>query len=156
MWFVYILFPRVDFCSSNFNKDDLKQDQKEEGRSKAKKIIVEGNLNSSFVFCFKEHFNFVVFQVSLQGWVMPQIFPNVYQIFEPYLSDCIRKNTYVKSFRRIAKENHVWFYERHLMKKVTKKAVWNIILFCQMKTFQNKNLKISTGMKSVNLVIRSP
>ena len=31
--YVYILFPRVDFCSSNFNKDDLKQDQKEEGRS---------------------------------------------------------------------------------------------------------------------------
>ena len=45
----------------------LKQDQKEEGRSKAKKIIVEGNLNSSFVFCFKEHFNFVVFRISLQG-----------------------------------------------------------------------------------------
>ena len=65
--YVYILFPRVDFCSSNFNKDDLKQDQKEEGRSKAKKIIVEGNLNSSFVFCFKEHFNFVVFRISLQG-----------------------------------------------------------------------------------------
>ena len=48
-------------------KTTLKQYQKEEGRSKAKKIIVEGNLNSSFVFCFKEHFNFVVFRISLQG-----------------------------------------------------------------------------------------
>ena len=64
---MYILFPCVDFCSSNFNKGDLKQDQKEEGRSKATKIILEGNLNSSFVFCFKEDFNFVVFQISLQG-----------------------------------------------------------------------------------------
>ena len=65
---MYILFPRVDFCSSNFNKDDLKQDQEEEERrSKAKKIIAEGNLNSSFIFCFKEHFNFVVFRIFLQG-----------------------------------------------------------------------------------------
>ena len=64
---MYILFPRVDFCSSNFNKGDLKQDQKEEGRSKATKIIVEGNLNSSFVFCLKGQLNFVVFQISLQG-----------------------------------------------------------------------------------------
>ena len=31
----------------------LKQDQKEEGRSKAKKIIVQGNLNYSFAFLFK-------------------------------------------------------------------------------------------------------
>ena len=51
---MYILFPRVDFSSSNFNEDDLKQDQKEEGRSKAKEIIVQGNLNSSFVFCYEK------------------------------------------------------------------------------------------------------
>ena len=61
------LFPRANFCSSKFNKDHLKQDQKKEGKSKAKKIIVEGNLKSSFVFGFKEHFNFVVFRISLQG-----------------------------------------------------------------------------------------
>ena len=64
---MFILFPPVDFCSSNFNKDDLKQDHREEGRSKTKKVIVEGNLNSSFVLYFKEHFNFVVFRISLQG-----------------------------------------------------------------------------------------
>ena len=45
------------FVEAILIKTTLKQDQKEEGRSKAKKIIVEGNLNSSFVFCFKEHFN---------------------------------------------------------------------------------------------------
>ena len=55
------------FVEAILIKTTLKQDQKEEGRSKAKKIIVEGNLNSSFVFCFKEHFNFVVFRISLQG-----------------------------------------------------------------------------------------
>ena len=44
----------------------LRQDQKE-GKSQAKKIIDEGNLNSSFVSCFKEHLNFVVFRISLQG-----------------------------------------------------------------------------------------
>ena len=65
--YVYILFTRVDFCSSNFNKHNIKQDQKEEGRSNAKKIIVEDKLNSSFVFCFKEHFNFVDFRIPLQG-----------------------------------------------------------------------------------------
>ena len=55
------------FVQAILIKTTLKQDQKEEDRSKAKKIIVEGNLNSSFVFCFKEHFNFVVFQISLQS-----------------------------------------------------------------------------------------
>ena len=55
------------FVQAILIKTTLKEDEKEEGRSKAKKIIVEGNLNSSFVFCFKEHFNFVVFQISLQG-----------------------------------------------------------------------------------------
>ena len=35
-------------------KTTLKQDREEEGRSKAEKIIAEGNLNFSFVFCFKE------------------------------------------------------------------------------------------------------
>ena len=54
------------FVQAILIKTTLKQDQKE-GRSKAKKIIAEGNLNSSFVFCFKEHFNFVVFRISLQG-----------------------------------------------------------------------------------------
>ena len=65
------------FVQAILIKTTLKQDQKEEDRSKAKKIIVEGNLNSSFVFCFKEHFNFVVFQISLQSWFMPLIYPNV-------------------------------------------------------------------------------
>ena len=55
------------FVQAILIKTTLKEDEKEEGRSKAKKIIVEGNLNSSFVFCFKEHFNFVVFRISLQG-----------------------------------------------------------------------------------------
>ena len=55
------------FVQAILIKTTLKQHEKEEGRSKAKKIIVEGNLNSSFVFCFKEHFNFVVFRISLQG-----------------------------------------------------------------------------------------
>ena len=71
---MYILFPRVDFYSSNFNKDDIKARPE---RSKAKKIIVEGNLNSICVLCFKEHFNFVVFEISLQGWFMPLISPSV-------------------------------------------------------------------------------
>ena len=70
MFFVIICifyFPVCIFVQAILIKTTLKQDQKEEGRSKAKKIIVEGNLNSSFVFCFKEHFNFVVFRFSLQG-----------------------------------------------------------------------------------------
>ena len=70
MFFVIICifyFPVWIFVQAILIKTTLKQDQKEEGRSKAKKIIVEGNLNSSFVFCFKEHFNCVVFQISLQG-----------------------------------------------------------------------------------------
>ena len=55
------------FVQANLIKTTLKQDQKEGGRSKAKEINVEGNLNSSFVFCFREHFNFVVFRISLHG-----------------------------------------------------------------------------------------
>ena len=55
------------FVQAILIKTNLKQDQKEEGTSKTKNIIVEGNLNSSFVFCFKEYFNFVVFRISLQG-----------------------------------------------------------------------------------------
>ena len=55
------------FVQAILIKTNLKQDQKEEGTSKTKNIIVEGNLNSSFVFCFKEYFIFVVFQISLQG-----------------------------------------------------------------------------------------
>ena len=55
------------FVQAILIKTNLKQDQKEEGTSKAKNIIVEDNLNSSFVFCFKEHFNFVIFRISLQG-----------------------------------------------------------------------------------------
>ena len=55
------------FVQAVLIKTTLKLDQKEEGRSKAKKIIVDGNLNSSFFFFFKEHFNFVDFRISLQG-----------------------------------------------------------------------------------------
>ena len=55
------------FVQAILIKTTLKEDEKEEGRSKAKMIIDEGNLNSSFVFCFKEHFNFAVFRISLQG-----------------------------------------------------------------------------------------
>ena len=78
---MYILFPCVDFCSSNFNKGDLKRDQKEEGRSKATKIVLEGNLNSSFVFCFKEHLNLFQFFIlnfeffrTLPRKAIPQLF----------------------------------------------------------------------------------
>lgn len=35
-------------------------------------------------------------------------------MFEPQISDCTRKYTSVQSFRRLVKENHVWFYEKHL------------------------------------------
>ena len=38
-------------------------------------------------------------------------------MFEPHISDCIRKYTYVQSFQRPVKENHAWFYERHLMRR---------------------------------------
>ena len=65
------------FIQAILIKTTLKQGQKEEERSKAKKIIVEGNLNSICVLCFKEHFNFVVFEISLQGWFMPLISPSV-------------------------------------------------------------------------------
>ena len=47
-----IFFPPVDFIQTMLIKATLKQDQKEEVRSKAEKIIVQGNLNSSFVFLF--------------------------------------------------------------------------------------------------------
>ena len=47
------VFPRVDFFKAMLIKTALKQDQKEKDRSKkAKKIIFQGNLNSSFVFQF--------------------------------------------------------------------------------------------------------
>ena len=45
---------------------------------------------------------------------MPVFFPNVLQIFELQISDCTRKSIYVQSFRRLAKENHAWFYQKHL------------------------------------------
>ena len=54
----------------------LKQDQKEEpeeSRSKAKKIIVEGNLNSFSFFCFKVQFNFAVFRV-FHGSIFPKLY----------------------------------------------------------------------------------
>ena len=35
-------------------------------------------------------------------------------MFEPQISNCTRKYTYVQSFWRFLKENHVWFYEKHL------------------------------------------
>ena len=142
---MYILFPRVNFCSSNFNKEDLKQGQKKEVTSKAKKIIVEGNLNSSFVFCFKEHFNFAVFRISLQGWFIPLSFPSVKQIFDPHISDCIRKYTYVQSFRRLVKENHVWFYERHLRRYV--ESSLKQYCFAKWKLFRKRIWKFRPGWR---------
>ena len=62
------------FVQVILRKKTLQQDQKEEGRSKDN---VQGNLNPSFVFLFKEHFNFVVFRISLQGRFMSVFFPNV-------------------------------------------------------------------------------
>ena len=50
--YVYIFFLVWIFVQAMSIKMTLKQDQKEEGRSKAKKIIVQGNLNSSFAFLF--------------------------------------------------------------------------------------------------------
>ena len=45
---------------------------------------------------------------------MPVFLTNVWKIFEPQISDFTRKYTYVQSFWRFLKENHVWFYEKHL------------------------------------------
>ena len=45
---------------------------------------------------------------------MRVFFPNVWKIFEPQISDCTRKYTSVQSFRRLVKENNVWFYEKHV------------------------------------------
>ena len=87
----------------------LKQDQKEEleeNRNKAKKIIVQGNLNLIFFFCFKVHFNFVVFLI-FHASIFPKFLTNI----EPQISDYIRKYTYVQSFQRFVKGNHVWFHE---------------------------------------------
>ena len=52
------------------------------------------------------------------------------QCIESYkgLSDCIRKYTYVKSFQRLAKENHAWFYERHLMRRYEKSGLKHSIV----------------------------
>ena len=36
------------------------------------------------------------------------------KIFEPQISDFTRKYRYAQSFWRLLKENHVWFYEKHL------------------------------------------
>ena len=44
------------------------------------------------------------------------------------MSDCIRKYTYVKCFRRLGKENHVWFYERHLMRRYEKSSLKHSIV----------------------------
>ena len=44
------------------------------------------------------------------------------------MSDCIRKYTYVKCFRRLEKENHVWFYERHLMRRYEKSSLKHSIV----------------------------
>ena len=41
-------------------------------------------------------------------------FPKRLTIFEQHISDCIRKYTSVQIFWGLVKENHVWFYERHL------------------------------------------
>ena len=55
------VFPDCLFVSYDYGSSSLfKQDQKE-GKSKAKKVIVQGNLNYSFVF------NFEVFRIFLQG-----------------------------------------------------------------------------------------
>ena len=50
--YVYMLFLVWIFVQTTLINTPLKQDRKEEGRSKAKKIIVQGNLNSNFAFLF--------------------------------------------------------------------------------------------------------
>ena len=81
----------------------FKQDP-EEGKSKAKKILVQGNLNSSFFFCVLKRILilwFFEYPCKIDSW---QYFP---QAFEPQISDCTRKYTYVQRFWRLLKENHV-------------------------------------------------
>ena len=63
---MYIFFLVWVFVQAMLIKTILKQDQKEEGRTKAKKINVQGNLNPSNVFLIKWHLNFAVFRISLQ------------------------------------------------------------------------------------------
>ena len=102
------------FVQSMLIKMTLKQDQKEEleeNRNKAKNIIVQGNLIFFFFFFFffKVDFNFVVFLI-FHASICPKFLTNI----EPQISDYIRKYTYVQSFQRFVKGNHVWFHERNL------------------------------------------
>ena len=80
MWvtlYMYIFFLVWVFVQAMLIKTILKQDQKEEGRTKAKKINVQGNLNPSNVFLIKWHLNFAVFRISLQVWFMAVFFPSI-------------------------------------------------------------------------------
>ena len=56
------------FVQAMLIKTTLKQDQNKEGRSTSKKIIVILIWVPILFFCFKEHFNFVVFRIFLQVW----------------------------------------------------------------------------------------
>ena len=49
-------------------------------------------------------------------------------MFESHISDCIRKYTYVQSFQRLVKENHVWFYERRFRRYEESSLKHSIIL----------------------------
>ena len=60
------------------------------------------------------------------------------------MSDCTRKYTYVRRFRRFLKENHVQFYEKHLKRCVELSLKHSIILpndnFLEQE-FENFNRK---------------
>ena len=139
-----ILFLVWIFVQAMLIKTTLKQDQKEEGRSKDKKIIVQGNLNSSFAFLFERAFQFCSssnFPVArlIHASIFPKIFPKYFN--HKYLI-VIRNIHKFKVFGGLWKK--IMF---GIMKKiwgVTKKIAWNIVFFCKMTTF-TRILKFQPG-----------
>ena len=111
-----------------------KQNQKEESRGKAKKIIVTRSFK--FQFCFP------VFKCILKLWFFEfpwkidscQYFS---QTFKKYLNQkylIVLGNIHMfKVFRGLWKKI-VFSFMKNIW-GVTKKVVWNIVLFCQMITF---------------------
>ena len=59
---------------------------------------------------------------------MSVFFPNVKKIFEPQISVCTRKYTYVQRFWRFLKENYAWFYENHLRRCEKSSLKYSIVL----------------------------
>ena len=115
-----------------------------------------------------------IFKLILQHWHWPYhckimyCFKCRYFLRDGALIRCDSALKVIKVYLIVLGNIHMLKVFRDLRKKimlgfmkgiwwgVTRKVVRNIVSFCQMKTFQNKNLKISTAMKWVNLVIRSP